>query len=153
MELKDIRIKIDQMSERIVSGLKDRSRYPLSAGIFSEEFCNGKTWFEYRLLGEQCLDAEFGRYKFEDQHPLLFPKEDLPKPKMKRNPPKIGVAKVGIDVGNKVIELYKKILEKICQPGEDRNSYGEIAKLDVANVLALYERICGLGQEVAELKI
>ena len=153
MKLQDVRVKIDQMSERIVSGLKDRSRYSLSAGVFSEEAYDGKTWFNSRLLGEQSLDAIFGRYEFEDQHPLLFTKEVLPASKIKRNPPSIGVARVGIDVGNKVIDLYKKALEKICLPGEDKNNYGEIAKLDVSNVLALYERICGIGQEVAELKI
>jgi len=153
MKLQDVRVKIDQMSEKIVSGLKDRSRYSLSAGVFSEEAYDGKTWFNSRLLGEQSLDAVFGRYEFEDQHPLLFTREDLPVSRIKRNPPSIGVVRVGIDVGSKVIGLYKEALKKICPSGEDKNSYGEIAKLDVSNVLALYERICGIGQEVAELKI
>jgi len=149
----NLRLKLDQMSERIVSGLKDRSRYPISNGVFLEEFSNGMTWFKYRLFREQSLDAEFGRYEFEDQHPLLFKKDQLASPKRPRPHTDLGITHVEIDNGAQILNLYRDVIGKICKPGEDADNYGEIAKLDVSNVLTLYERICGYAAKVAEFKI
>ncbi|MDD4871363.1 MAG: hypothetical protein PHR77_12460 [Kiritimatiellae bacterium] len=149
----NLRLKLDQMSERIVSGLKDRSRYVISNGVFSEEFSNGMSWFRYRLFREQSLDAEFGRYEFEDQHPLLFSKEQLAMPKRTRPHNDLGIAHVPVDNGDSILTLYRQTITKICESGEDHDNYGEIAKLDVSNVLTLYERICGFAAKVAEYKI
>jgi len=153
MELADVRVEIDQMSEDIIGGLKRRSRYPLSEGIFSKQAYDGKTWFNAMLFGEQDLYSKFGKNDFEDQPLLLFTREEVSPSKIKRNPPKLGVVNVGIDVGNKVIDLYQQANRKICPPGEDENNYGKIAKLDASNTMDLYERICGIGQVVAALKI
>ncbi|OGV66217.1 MAG: hypothetical protein A2283_06745 [Lentisphaerae bacterium RIFOXYA12_FULL_48_11] len=148
-----LRLKLDQMSERIVSGLKDRSRYLVNNGVFLEEFCNGMTWFKYRLFREQSLDSEFGRYEFEDQHPLLFKKDQLASPKRPRPHSDLGIVLVPIDNGPEILNMYRDIVGKICQIGETSDNYGEIAKLDVSNVLTLHERICGFAAKVAEYKI
>lgn len=153
VKIDNLRLKLDQMSERIVSGLKDRSRYPVCNGVFLEEFCNNMTWFKYRLFREQSLDAEFGRYEFEDQHPLLFTKDQLAMPKRSRPHEDLGIARVEVDNGASILSLYRDTLGKICKPGEEPDNYGEIAKLDVSNVLTLYERICGFAAKVAEYKI
>ena len=149
----NLRLKLDQMSERIVSGLKDRSRYVISNGVYSEEFFNGMSWFKYRLFREQSLDSEFGRYEFEDQHPLLFSKEQLAMPKIPRPHAELGIAHVSVDNGLNILTLYRETIAKICNAGEDPDNYGEIAKLDVNNVLTLYERISGYAAKVAEYKI
>jgi chorismate mutase len=153
LELSELRIKLDQQAEKIISGLKDRSRYTLNKGVFTEPFYDKKSWFEYRLLGEQSLDSEFGRYEFEDQHPVFFSRAQLAKPKTNRLRAAVGLVPADIDMSAKVVGIYQKLLEKICEQGENPQFYGETVKTDVNNVLALYERIVGLGQKVAEAKV
>ena len=154
INLSDLRVRIDQMTEKIVSGLKDRSRYLLNEGVFTEKFYEGKTWFEYRLKREQDLDSEFGRYEFSDQYPLLFEKERLAKPKAERTiaPSDVKAVKI-VDVGDKIIGLYKSMLQELCIKGEDKTTYGETVKCDVNNVLLYSERTTGIGRLVAEAKI
>jgi len=152
LTLNEIRIKLDQHAERIVSGLKDRSRYPLNEGVFTKSFFEGKTWFEYRLLKEQGLDAEFGRYNFHGQTPLLFPVSSLPQSLGKRLYPEKDSIVVSMDLYPKIMPVYKKTIEAICKPGEEPSSFGETAKTDVANILALNERI-RIGEDVAAAKI
>lgn len=151
--LTELGVKLEQQTERIISGLKDRSRYLLNKGIYEQEFCDGKTLFDYRLLREQSLDAEFGRFDFSYQHPILFEKEELPASKRKRPAEKEDVIPVRFSIGKDVILAYRNFLSNICNPGEDESTYGEVTKLDVSNVLTLYERICGLGSEVAATKL
>jgi len=152
-KIDSLRLKLDQMTERIISGLKDRSRYSVSAGVYNEEFSNSMSWFKYRLFREQSLDSEFGRYEFEDQHPLIFTKDQLAMPKRPRPHSDLGIAMVEVNNGESIISLYRETVIKICRVGDDPDNYGEIAKLDVSNVLTLYERICGFAAKVAEYKI
>lgn len=153
VDLKDIRIRLDQQTERIVSGLKDRSRYLLNNGVYSECLPNRRTWFEDRVYMDLCSDALHGRFEFEDQAPFLFLKKDLPKSLVKRNVPKPCLAEVSINIGEDVIDLYRKTLFEICMLGENRSDYGAVAKLDASNVACLHERIRGLGPYVAQSKI
>jgi chorismate mutase len=153
IDLNDIRVRLDQQTERIISGLKDRSRYLSNHGVFDKPFAEGLSWFGYRLREEQSLDSAFGRYDFEDQHPILFKKEALTQPKIRRARQEQQLIPVSIDFSLKIIQFYKELLNKICRQGEDPNTYGETVKLDVNNVLCLYERICGIGPYVAESKL
>jgi chorismate mutase len=153
INLSDLRVRIDQTTEKIISALKDRSRYKLNRGVFTEEFSDGKTWFEYRLKKEQDLDSEFGRYEFPDQYPLMFTKEELAQPKKKRIILQSDVKSLSIDVGEKIIEFYKKMLPELCDEGENRANYGETVKCDVNNVMLYNERINGIGRFVAEAKL
>lgn len=153
--LADVRYKRDQMTHSIVSGLKDRSRYNLNTSTFSETFANGLTWFEYRLLAEQNLDASFGRFQFPDQHPLLLSREQFVDPLIKIDPQKAEVAPFEVPgwVGKAIITIYRKTLEQLCKSGEVREEYGETTKCDVANVQLYNERVTGIGLYVAEAKI
>lgn len=153
IDLSDLRIKLNQMTEKIISGLKDRSRYSLNSGAYTEEFSDGLTWFEYRLKREQDIDSEFGRFEFSDQSPVNFSKEQLAKTKKPRQIPKFEVRIKNIDMSKEIIGIYKEILPKICESGEKKENFGETVKCDVNNVLLLNERINGLGRQVAESKI
>lgn len=151
--LEEIGIKLEQQAERIISGLKDRSRYPLNAETYMQQFHEGKTWFEYRLLKEQSLDAEFGRFDFEDQHPILFDTAEFHFVRKTRMPLRKNLVPVKYGISAEVINTYQRCISQICRPLEDEATYGETTKLDVQNVLTLYERICGLGSEVAARKL
>jgi chorismate mutase len=154
-DIKDLRVRLDQITEQIISGLKDRSRHPLNILVFTEEFSDGLTWIRYRLKGEQDLDSEFGRYEFDDQYPLSFTKEELAAPKIKRKAPSNHVRQVYIDIGQDIIEFYIGMLPELCKDKqyEDRASYGETTKVDANNLLLYHERINGLGRHVAQSKI
>ena len=152
--LNELRIKLDQQTEKIVSGLKDRSRYKLNADVFMQQFYNGMTWFEYRLFREQDLDSEFGRFEFPGQSPILFPKKQLSVPKKEREAGQNNIPIGNIqDSGEKIINIYRRTLPDLCQHGECPETYGETAKCDASNVLLCNERIIGLGRQVAEAKI
>ncbi len=60
IELVDLRLKIDQLNEKILSGLKARSHYPLNLSTFSDTFAEGKSWFLYRLKKEQEIELISG---------------------------------------------------------------------------------------------
>ncbi|MEK6885858.1 MAG: hypothetical protein AABX17_02740 [Nanoarchaeota archaeon] len=154
LDLNDIRVRLDQMAEKIVSGLKDRSRYSLNNGIFNKEkFDNVQSWFQYRLFEEQNLDAKFGRYEFDNQRPLFFPKDAFAKPIIKRTQVLDQLMPAAIDLSQREFDLYYETLFGICKPGEQPEKYGEVTKLDVQNMLTLHERICGMGPYVAAAKL
>lgn len=152
LDIKELRIKIDQLNEKIISGLKDRSRFPTNFGVFKKNFYNDMTWFEYRLKKEQDLDSEFGRFLYYDQQPFIFSKKDLLKSKIK-SPINKGLKPIEIDLSKKIIKLYKNTINNICKKEEDISSYGETVKLDVENILTLNERTVGIGEQVAAYKI
>jgi len=153
IDLNDLRIKLDQLNEQIISGLKTRSRYALNSRTFSEEFAEGKTWFLYRLKREQDVDSEFGRFLFHDQTPLLFTKKELSGARIGREVSRSGIEPIVLNFSKEIIQTYQEILKEICETREDEATYGEVAKLDVNNVLALNERVVGLGEQVAAYKL
>jgi chorismate mutase len=152
IDIKELRIKIDQLNEKIISGLKTRTRYSLNKSIFEREFFDGLTWFEYRLKKEQDLDSEFGRFLYYDQQPFRFSKNELEQSKIKNIINK-GSKPIEIDLSKKIIELYRNTLKKICENIEDESTFGETTKLDVENILTLNERTVGIGEQVAAYKI
>ena len=152
VDIGDLRIKIDQLNQKIISGLKDRSRYPLNLGVFEKEFYSKMTWFEYRLKKEQDLDSEFGRFLYYDQQPFLFSKRELSPSKI-NDPINKGLKPVELDLSKKILSLYKETLVNLCENKEDVSTYGETVKLDVENILTLNERNVGLGEQVAAYKI
>jgi len=152
IDLEDLRTKIDRLNEKLLSGIATRIKYPLNKGVFEEDFFEGKSWFLYRLKKEQDLDAEFGRFLYNDQIPFGFNKEELEKAKV-TVPKNQGVSPLEADFSTKVISLYKELLFGLCENKEDKGTYGETTKLDVENVLTLNERTVGLGEQVAAYKV
>jgi chorismate mutase len=152
IDIVDLRIKLDQLNERFISGLKNRSRFPINKQTFNEIFADGKTWFLYRLKKEQDIDAEFGRFLFMDQSPFIYSKHELSKPKLENKVNSQGVEQVPIDVSKKVLDIYLRMLYQVCPQQEDRATYGETTKQDVENILTLNERIVGIGEQVAGYK-
>ncbi|MCC6931897.1 MAG: hypothetical protein IT292_01395 [Deltaproteobacteria bacterium] len=154
IDINEIRIKLDQLGDHLISLLKHRSRHPRNLGVFTQEFAGGKTWFLYRLQKEQDIDSEFGRYLYPDQHPLIFNKSELTPARIVRAIPVVeGLVGVSLDISKKLIPVYQELLEQICIGGEDETSYGQTAKLDVEILLTLNERIIGLGEQVAQYKV
>ncbi|MFA5125817.1 MAG: hypothetical protein WC462_02325 [archaeon] len=153
LDISELRIKLDQINEQIISGLKTRSKYPLNSNVFTEIFADNKTWFMYRLKKEQDLDSEYGRFLYNDQSPIIYSKKELAKSLVKAPAKKEGIPPVRIDFSKRIIEAYKKILVDLCEHTEDRATYGETTKQDVENILLYNERIIGVGEQVAGYKM
>jgi chorismate mutase len=153
LDLTELRIRLDQVTEQIVSGLKDRSRFLVNRGVFTKEFFDGKTWVTYRLKREQGVDSEFGRYLYFDQHPIIFNVTELDAPKFRRKVPDAPVKKIDLDFSSQIIKAYEEVVTAICGAGENEDTYGATAKIDAGNILLLNERIIGLGEQVAFYKL
>jgi chorismate mutase len=152
MDLANLRIKIDQMNDKLLSLISTRMKYSLNEETFTKEFFDGKSWFLYRLKKEQDLDSEFGRFLYNDQLPFIFKKEELAKSKLSINN-KQELVPVEIDLSEKIIDLYKKLLRGLCETKEDPQTYGETTKLDIEIILTINERTTAIGEHVSAYKL
>ncbi|MFA6065089.1 MAG: hypothetical protein WCW44_04775 [archaeon] len=153
IDIIELRQKLDLMNEKIISGLKTRSKYSCNLKTFDETFAEKKSWILYRLKKEQDIDAEFGRFLYSDQVPFIYSKKQLAKPKIKHKVISKGVEPLKIDLSKDILEVYKKVLSELCCKGDNEQTYGETTKLDVENILEINERILGLGEQVAYFKM
>jgi len=152
IDLTNLRVKIDQMNNKLLSLISTRMKYSINSKVFEEEFADGKTWFLYRLKREQDLDSEFGRFLYNDQLPFIFKKEELTEAKID-NVKNNGISPIELGLSEKIIELYKKLLSGLCVLKEDKGTYGETTKLDVEIVLTLNERTIVIGEQVSAFKL
>ena len=155
LKLSDLRIKLDQMTERIVSRLKDRSRFNLNKPIYATNGISiagrkGISFLEFALEGLERYHATLGRYDYPDQHPLVS--KHLPPTPVAREKPFSLISKVQIDVRREIVAFYVGLLPELCQPGEDARTFGETAYIDADLIELLNERI-NLGRYVAESKL
>jgi hypothetical protein len=153
ININELRIKLDQLNEKIISGLKTRSKYPVNFGIYTKKFCNNESWFFYRLKKEQDIDSEFGRFLYHDQAPFVFSKNELSKSKVIKAATNIGAEPIIVDYSKEIILAYQEIVSKLCPKEDEESFYGETTKLDVENILTINERILGIGEQVAAYKI
>jgi len=155
LQLSDLRIKLDQMTERIVSRLKDRSRFKLNKAIYLADaipIAGRKeiSFLEFALEGLEQYHATLGRFNYPDQHPLVI--SDLPATPVIREKTDSPISKVQIDVRTDIISFYVALLPDLCQDAEDPPTFGETAYIDADLIELLNERI-NLGRYVAESKL
>lgn len=155
LQLSDLRIKLDQMTERIVSRLKDRSRFNLNRPIYETNAISiagsiGISFLEFALEGLERYHATLGRYDYPDQHPLIS--MHLPPTLVAREKPVSPISKVQIDVRREIVAFYVGLLPELCPSGEDDRTFGETAYIDADLIELLNERI-NLGRYVAESKL
>ncbi len=155
MYLGELRIKLDQMSERIVSGLKDRSRFPQNPTVYRAdgveiEGRGGISFLDYAIEGLEEYHAKLGRFSYPDQFPV-FTKRPHNFP-VKREIPKDHISRIDISLGDQLIEFYRSILLELCNPGDDPTTYGETAYVDAVTLELIHERL-NIGRYVAESKL
>jgi len=152
--LKELRIKLDQMAEKIISRLKDRSRYSLNIKVYQKNALpiRGRkniSFFEFSLEGLENYHASLGRYKFPDQYPIFHPRLLS---KVKRETSTSSIIKVKINLGKEIIKFYLDSLKKFCPPGDNSAVYGETVYCDADIIELLNERI-NLGRFIAQIKL
>ncbi len=152
-DLNDLRTKINQMTERIVSRLKDRSRYVLNGAVYRCDAIPiegriGVSFFEFALEQFEQYHASLGRYKFPDQHRLTNISFHSP---VQRWFPPSSIKQVDIELKDEIISFYTIMLKDLCREGEDPTTYGETVYCDADLIVLLHERI-NMGRFIAESK-
>lgn len=155
LNLSELRIRLDQIIERIISRLKDRSRYKLNKKIYIKNAIPIKnrkniSFLEFALEGLEKYHATLGRYNFPDQHPIII--KPFFRSPVKRIIPEAPIAKVKITTGKEIIRFYINFLKKFCTAGEEETTYGETAYCDADIIQFLNERI-NLGRYIAQAKL
>ena len=155
VQLTDLRIKLNQMGERIVSRLKDRSRFQLNGAVYTPDAIpiegrDGISLLYFALEGLEAYHASLGRYDYPDQYPVFS--TTLPKSPVKRYVPQAAISPVDINLREELLGFYTGILPELCPLGDDPNSYGETAYVDADALQHLHERI-NVGRYVAESKL
>ena len=155
IDLGELRVRLDQMTERIVSRLKDRSRFPLNEACYRVEAIpivgrGGISFLQFSMEGLEAYHASLGRFDYPDQYPVLD--LDLPPSPVTRVVTQPGVSRRAISIGDGLISFYLATLPHLCAAGDDPNTYGETVYAD-ADLLQLINERINVGRYVAEAKI
>ncbi len=154
MDLMEVRVRLDQMTERIVSRLKDRSRFPQNRPVYEPGSVpiigrEAISFLEFALEGLEIYHASLGRYSFPDQYPLLsaLGKESP----VQRTIPASSTPRVDIPITADLLAFYDDVVRQLCTPGEDPGTFGETVYVDADLLHLIHERI-NIGRHIAEAK-
>lgn len=155
LPLPELRIRLDQMTERIVSRLKDRSRFPLNAPVYRPDKVpiagrQGISFLQFSLEGLERYHASLGRYAYPGEYPLVS--SHVPDPQVERTVGMPPLPPLGIGFTEELLEFYREVLPDLCAPGEDPDTYGETVYVDADLLELLHERI-NVGRYVAQAKL
>lgn len=157
LQLNDLRIRLDQMTERIVSRLKDRSRFPLNGPVYRTDGVpiagrTGISFLEYSLEGLERYHASLGRFNYPDQFPVFS--SHLPETPVTRTV--LGtpsLPRLQISIKEALLGYYQReLLPRLCAPGNKPDMYGETVYVDADLLQILHERI-NVGRYVAQAKV
>src|SRR3712207_2238334 len=119
IDLGQLRIRLDQMTERIVSRFKDRSRFVLNESVYTADAVEiagrrGISFLQFSLEGLEAYHASLGRFHYPDQYPVLG--RELPPSPVARVVTKPDVSRRAISIGDGLIAFYLQILPRLCPP-------------------------------------
>lgn len=156
IDLGGLRVRLDQMTERIVSRLKDRSRFAFNQAVYTPGAVEiagrtGISFLDFSLEGLEAYHASLGRFDQPDQYPVFG--VNLPASPVRRGAStKPGVDRRTISIKDDLLAFYLTVLPRVCPPGDDPDNYGETVYLDADLLQLLHERI-NVGRYVAEAKV
>lgn len=154
LQLGELRIRLDQMTDRIVSRLKDRSRFPLNEAVYQPDAVamkgkSGVSFLQHALQGLEAYHASLGRYDYPDQFPIFS--EQISSAPVERIIGKPRLPRLAISTREDLLGFYQQLLPKLCVPGDDPNAYGETVYVDSDLLELIHERI-NVGRYVAQVK-
>ena len=154
LQLSELRVHLDQMTDRIVSRLKDRSRFPLNSEVYQADAVpirgkSGISFLQFALEGLESYHSSLGRYDFPDQYPLFS--EPAPSPFVTRTVSKPAIPRLAISTRDDLLGFYQSLLPRLCRPGDDPNTYGETVYADSDLLVLMNERV-NVGRYIAQVK-
>ena len=154
--LDDLRIRLDQTSERIVSRLKDRSRLPLNMPVYTPGtvFIRGRpgiSLLQFAIEGMEAYHASLGRYEYKDQQPMFY--ETHLKSEVARMNTDTRLSGMRIRLVDDILTFYQRLLPELCSDGEDPSTYGETVYIDADLLELIHERVNAMGRNIAQSKL
>src|SRR5262249_39809496 len=109
LQLGELRVRLDQMTDRIVSRLKDRSRFPLNEAVYRQDGGpiggrSGLSFLHFALEGLEASHPSLGRYDFPDEPPLFSP--PTPAPAAPRTITRPAVARLRLNRRDHLVGFY-----------------------------------------------
>ncbi len=155
-DLSAVRAELNNMTDRILMRLHDRSGFPLNRVVYERggvEIVSGadQSFLELGLEGLEAYHALLGRYQYPDQHRLMS--APVPEAVVARVVAAAAAPDLGIGLRDELVPYYiDEILPRLCAPGEDASTFGETVYVDADTLELLNERI-HVGRKVAQAKI
>lgn len=154
-DLQEVRVRLDQMTGRIISRLKDRSRFPGNRPVYEPDAVpiegrSGISFLQFSLEGLEQYHASLGRFTFPDQYPLLRSAGHASQ--VQRDVRPDDTLRVDIPITDDLVAFYLQTVETLCGPGQDPDTYGETVYIDADLLNLLNERI-NIGRHIAAAKI
>ena len=145
LEVDVIAAQLEGLEETIISKLIDRAQFGANGVIYraGESGFAGKnehSLFHVRMLYQERMDAEFGRFCAPEERPLF---DQLPAPKRAVTLPDTGLHIRDLNIVNlmrEIVERYIALIPTICRGGDDGH-YGSSVEHDVYAVQAIGRRI------------
>ncbi len=155
LQLSELRVRLDQMTDRIVSRLKDRSRFPLNEAVYRPDAVaikgkSGISFLQHALQGLEAYHSSLCRYDYPDQFPIFS--EAVPTAPVARIIGQPALPRLAISTRDDLLAFYQELLPRLCAPGDDPNSYGETVYIDSDLLELIHERI-NVGRYVAQVKL
>lgn len=156
IDLAVVRTQLNNMTDRILMRLHDRSGFPLNRVVYEPggvKIVSGadQSFLELALEGLEAYHALLGRYRYPDQHRLMS--APLPEAVAARVVDAAPAPDVRIGLRDELVPYYiEEILPRLCAPGEDASTFGETVYIDADTLELLNERIHA-GRKVAQAKI
>jgi chorismate mutase len=156
LELSFIAARLEGLEETIIFKLIDRAQfctnlsgYERGKSGFSSDVSH--SLFEIRMLHQERMDAQFGRFCVPEERPFTH---DLPAPQRLVNLPdsKLHISNFDfISQAKDILTSYLELIPKICISGDD-GQYGSSVEDDIYAIQSIARRIHYGALYVAESK-
>jgi chorismate mutase len=142
------------MTDRIVSRLKDRSRFPRNEAVYRPDGVpirgrSGISFLQFALEGLETYHASLGRYDYPDEAPLFT--TPPPTASAARTVTRPHVPRLRTNRRDDLLAFYGELVRRLCPPGDDADTFGETVYVDSDLLMLINERI-NVGRYVAQVK-
>jgi chorismate mutase len=145
LSLDTIAARLAGLEETLIYKLLDRAQFAGNAGAYrpgASGFLPAETGslFELRLLHQEILDTQFGRYRIPEERPFHL---GLPSPRRIPPTPETGLSIADLETVNvtgAIRTAYLAALPRLCGEGDD-GQWGSSVEHDVICLQALARRI------------
>jgi len=156
LNLNIITLKLEGLEETIIYHLIERVQFKKNLIVYKPgksgfQGYSSKSLLDIRLLFQEQMDAQFGRYCVPEERPF---NKKLPALRRKVNLPQYPLALKNfneINLTSKIKKRYHKLMQDICQAGDD-GQYGSSVENDIYALQAISRRIHYGAMFVAESK-
>lgn len=145
LDLSYIAARLEGLEETIIFKLIDRAQFCTNLSIYEQGKSGfsgevSHSLFEIRMLHQERMDAQFGRFCVPEERPFT---KNLPAPQRIVNLPDSGLHLSNFDTisqAKDILTSYLELVPKICENGDD-GQYGSSVENDIYAIQSIARRI------------